>query len=417
MKSIRQVTTKMTKYGDNTDIFQFQLWQGNEDGTGFDDYIVDLTDALVTVHIVNDSGYVAQKIVNTVPEQGIIELDMGGEPFSKLPSDHYKFQADVVTKDGKKKIFPTDGGQTIRIYKSLTEQEGSLVPTITFDTVLQAVDEKIADYLATVKKGDQGIQGVQGIQGIQGEQGDLGPVGPQGEKGDQGISSTNSVMWSGAEDDVYNFVIGNEHGNDLIVSDDKIAGLKNTPFNTGFNLSLRGVPLENNAIAYTTLVATELHGLGVKIANTSYDGDQITVIAPWKDISVGENYWTPITGSIPGMNQLKHGAFGYAISGNMVSLNWGFTQPTGTKWSGGDEIVGQLPDWFPLPVMPTPSLHIFNVSGNNKNNFASLRVTRNGELSINWDYEDTTKGSSYLEGGGTYISNRKYGDIIAAPSI
>lgn len=158
MRYIVQLTGTQVKYGDDADIFQFQLWENSSNVRTVEDTIVDLTGSVVTVDIANGSGFVGRFVTTTIPEKGIVNIDMSNEVIAKLPADTYYFQVEVVNGD-KKKIFPTDGGDIIKIFKSLTETQGELVPRTTIDDVLNRVDEKIAEYTSTIAKGDKGDKG------------------------------------------------------------------------------------------------------------------------------------------------------------------------------------------------------------------------------------------------------------------
>lgn len=158
MRYIVQLTGTQVKYGDDADIFQFQLWENSSNTRTVEDAIVDLTGSVVTVDIANGSGFVGRFVTTTIPEKGIVNIDMSNEVIAKLPADTYYFQVEVVNGD-KKKIFPTDGGDIIKIFKSLTETQGELVPRTTIDDVLNKVDEKIAEYTKTIAKGDKGDKG------------------------------------------------------------------------------------------------------------------------------------------------------------------------------------------------------------------------------------------------------------------
>ena len=158
MRYIVQLTGTQVKYGDDSDIFQFQLWEGPSNVRTVDDAIVDLTGSIVTVDIANDSGFVGRFVTTTIPEKGIVNIDMSNEVITALPADTYYFQVEV-DNGTKKKIFPTDGGDIIKIFKSLTETQGELVPRTTIDDVLNRVDEKISEYTKTVAKGDKGDKG------------------------------------------------------------------------------------------------------------------------------------------------------------------------------------------------------------------------------------------------------------------
>lgn len=158
MRYIVQKTGTQVKYGDDSDVFQFELWEGPSNVRTVEDAIVDLTGSVVTVDIANDSGFVGRFVTTTIPEKGIVNIDMSNEVITALPADTYYFQVEV-DNGTKKKIFPTDGGDIIKIFKSLTETQGELVPRTTIDDVLNRVDEKIAEYTSTIAKGDKGDKG------------------------------------------------------------------------------------------------------------------------------------------------------------------------------------------------------------------------------------------------------------------
>lgn len=161
MRYIVQLTETQAKHGDNSDIFQFQLWEGSSNVRTVEDAIVDLTGSIVTVDIANGSGFVGRFVTTTVPEKGIVNIDMSNKLITSLPPDTYYFQIEV-DNGTKNKIFPTDGGDIIKIFKSLTETQGELIPQATFDAVLSSVDEKIAEYTKTIAKGEKGDKGDKG---------------------------------------------------------------------------------------------------------------------------------------------------------------------------------------------------------------------------------------------------------------
>ena len=142
MRYIVQKTGTQVKYGDDSDVFQFELWEGPSNVRTVEDAIVDLTGSVVTIDIANDSGFVGRFVTTTIPEKGIVNIDMSNEVITALPADTYYFQVEV-DNGTKKKIFPTDGGDIIKIFKSLTETQGELVPRTTIDDVLNKVDENL----------------------------------------------------------------------------------------------------------------------------------------------------------------------------------------------------------------------------------------------------------------------------------
>ena len=201
MKQIRQVDIKSSKFGDNSDVFTFQLWEGPTEGNSFDDRVYTFDGAIATVSVANKIGFVGKEVVETEPNQGLVFINTNSDLIKSLPADTYKFQVEVE-KNGVKSIFPTDGGQTFRITKSMTETQGELVPTVTFDAVLKAVDDKVDEYVHTIQKGDTGLTGATGPQGPQGIQ---GPKGDKGDKGDTGLTGATGATGPAGKDGVVDY--------------------------------------------------------------------------------------------------------------------------------------------------------------------------------------------------------------------
>lgn len=78
--------------------------------------------------------------------------------------------------DGDVAKYPTEGGAKFRIENNLKETTGKLVPNVTFDSVLEYIDNEV--YKLT-----KNLKGETGDIGTQGPEGEPGPRGPQGVPG------------------------------------------------------------------------------------------------------------------------------------------------------------------------------------------------------------------------------------------
>ena len=190
-KLLKRLNDNQNKVADTNGIMKLQAW----------DYGVaqDLTNKKITATVANDSGFLFD--LDLVSNGTEIDLDFKDSQLQKLTPDTYFLEIKVTDEAGDVSVFPTEGYATFTINKNLHATEGALVPQITFDTVLadvkKAMDDKVADYVKTIAKGDKGdtgpqgpkgIQGKQGIQGPKGDKGDTGATGPQGPKGATGAT-------------------------------------------------------------------------------------------------------------------------------------------------------------------------------------------------------------------------------------
>lgn len=152
MRYIRNISDDQNKSGDTDNIFRFNLLQ-DEDIFNFGDYPI-------SVNIANSSGY----ILSMVPEKefgnSVVKLDFNDQSLKSLTPDNYLLEVEVKFPDGTTATFPTKGGMQFSVNSNLKNTAGQLVPTVTFDEVLNAVDKKVNNYLATVAKGDKGDTGV-----------------------------------------------------------------------------------------------------------------------------------------------------------------------------------------------------------------------------------------------------------------
>lgn len=155
MNYIKNVGDDQNKYGDTASIFQINLIKDNN--------IFNFGDNQVTVNIANGSGYVLSMTPEKFFDNSVLNLDFNQEPLKRLTPDSYRLEVEVLFEDGDVAKFPTNGGMQFYINKNLKGTTGELVPTVTFDTVLEAVDKKVNNYLATVVKGDKGDKGDTGV--------------------------------------------------------------------------------------------------------------------------------------------------------------------------------------------------------------------------------------------------------------
>ena len=158
MRYIRNISDDQNKSGDTDNIFRFNLLQG-EDIFNFGDYPI-------SINIANSSGY----ILSMVPEKefgnSVLKLDFNDQSLKSLTPDNYLLEVEVKFPDGTTATFPTKGGMPFTVNSNLKNTAGYLVPTVTFDEVLSAVDKKVNNYLATVVKGDKGDKGEKGDTGV-----------------------------------------------------------------------------------------------------------------------------------------------------------------------------------------------------------------------------------------------------------
>ena len=155
MRYIRNISDDQNKSGDTDNIFRFNLLQGSE--------IFNFGDYQISINIANSSGY----ILSMVPEKefgnSVLKLDFNDQSLKSLTPDNYLLEVEVKFPDGTTATFPTNGGMPFTINGNLKNTAGKLVPTVTFDEVLNAVDKKVNNYLETVVKGDKGDKGDTGV--------------------------------------------------------------------------------------------------------------------------------------------------------------------------------------------------------------------------------------------------------------
>lgn len=154
MKYIRNISDEQNKAGDTDNVFRLNLFE--------DDQLFNFGANSLTVNVANSSGYVLSLTPKKETENTVIDLDFNDAPLKSLTPDDYLLEVEVKFSDGTKATFPTKGGMPFTVNGNLKETSGTLVPTVTFDNVLDAVDKKIDVYMKTVKVGPEGPVGPAG---------------------------------------------------------------------------------------------------------------------------------------------------------------------------------------------------------------------------------------------------------------
>lgn len=154
MKYIRNISDEQNKAGDTDNVFRLNLFE--------DDKLFDFGTNGLTVNVANSSGYILSLTPKKETGNTVIDLDFNDAPLKSLTPDDYLLEVEVKFSDGTTATFPTKGGMPFTVNGNLKETSGTLVPTVTFDNVLDAVDKKIAVYMDTVKVGPIGPQGLPG---------------------------------------------------------------------------------------------------------------------------------------------------------------------------------------------------------------------------------------------------------------
>lgn len=154
MKYIRNISDEQNKVGDTDNVFRLNLFE--------DDKLFDFGENNLTVNVANSSGYILSLTPQKETGNTVIDLDFNDTPLKSLTPDDYLLEVEVKFSDGTTATFPTKGGMPFTVNGNLKETSGKLVPTVTFDNVLDAVDKKIAVYMDTVKVGPQGPVGPAG---------------------------------------------------------------------------------------------------------------------------------------------------------------------------------------------------------------------------------------------------------------
>lgn len=143
------------KVTDTSTVFKFVSWN--------DGVPQNLTGKAVTASIANSSGYLFDEKVQVNGTE--LDLDFSSEQLKKLTPDMYKLELNVTRENGNVEVYPSSGAVMFEVVHNLKNTQGELVPQITFDSVLQKVDDRVAEYVHTIAKGDTGPQGIPGKDG------------------------------------------------------------------------------------------------------------------------------------------------------------------------------------------------------------------------------------------------------------
>lgn len=155
MKTITTLGDQTNKVTDTATVFKFCLWNNGVPQ--------DITNKTVTATIANSTGYLFDEPV--IKNGTEVDLDFSSDTLATLVPDTYFVEINVTDEDGDIEVYPTEDSLQFTVTKNLRGTAGNLVPQVTFDSVLKAVDTKVAEYLSTVAKGDKGDEGPQGPKG------------------------------------------------------------------------------------------------------------------------------------------------------------------------------------------------------------------------------------------------------------
>lgn len=165
------------KYGDSRIVNVLNAQSISKQGDTFQSIIAQLqneeayaniSDNEAVVSVKNDSGFLFDVIVEVV--SGRFSLSFNQLGLSQLPTGQYAFQVAVHVNETVAK-YPDNEFVAFSVTDDARQTNGELVPQITFDTVLAAVDDKVENYLKTVAKGNDGITGNTGATGETGSDG------------------------------------------------------------------------------------------------------------------------------------------------------------------------------------------------------------------------------------------------------
>lgn len=161
MRTITTLGDQTNKVTDTATVFKFCLWDNGVPQ--------DVMGKNVTAIIANSTGYLFDEpLIKNGTE---VDLDFSSDSLKQLVPDTYSFEISVTNVDGDVEVYPTEGNLQFTVAKNLRGTQGNLVPQVTFDSVLKSVDDKIAEYEATIAKGDKGDKGDPGSDGKDGKDG------------------------------------------------------------------------------------------------------------------------------------------------------------------------------------------------------------------------------------------------------
>lgn len=191
MRTLTVLNQATTKVGDTATVWSFLLKDGAQR------VYMDSKNS-IKAHVTNNSGYVGDATVTI--SNNLVLLDFNQPFISSLPAGTYGIQLDLTTSDGDVAKYPTDSVLSFELTKDAMTTEGELVPTVTFQQVLDGVGDKLTKALASGDyKGPKGDTGATGPTGATGKQGLTGPAGKDGTNGKDGKDGTGVSIKGSAE--------------------------------------------------------------------------------------------------------------------------------------------------------------------------------------------------------------------------
>lgn len=171
MKTVKVVGDSINKKADTSEVFNFQLWN--------DGILQDLSNKKVFATVADDSGFLIE--VPALTNGLETYLDFSDNFLRQLPAGTYQVEFSVINESNDTEIYPTTGSVSINVSKNLHNYDGTLVPDVTLEGVLETVNERF-DYLAQhIKRGEKGEKGDPGKNVITPE-----PVTNSGDMTDRG---------------------------------------------------------------------------------------------------------------------------------------------------------------------------------------------------------------------------------------
>lgn len=330
MKYIRNISDEQNKVGDTDNVFRLNLFEDTE--------LFNFGTNALTVNIANSSGYILSLTPKKETGNTVIDLDFNDAPLKSLTPDNYLLEVEVKFSDGTTATFPTKGGMPFTVNSNLKKTSGTLVPTVTFDNVLDAVDEKIAVYMDTVKVGPQGPVGPAGNVDTSRDNTFTGtntfnkkiiaPAGVQGNASSADVLNTRLATFTDFADVAKNMIMysGNWYTNGKFIN--------NGPLQTGYGViqvtqgdsSGNGYILFSNwpnDKTYIVHVNNNLLGAWSLLAN-----DSTTVHKTGNETIPGDKAFTG-NNSFSGLTTLKTGNYGLRVTTTGVQK----TSDGGTTWT------------------------------------------------------------------------------------
>ncbi|KAF0413676.1 collagen-like protein [Pediococcus acidilactici] len=199
MRFVKVLNQTLNKQNDSAAYYRLNLYDDLD--------IVDLTNKTVDISVANGESFIGQ-IVPEINNPDVI-VDMSNTILSGLPAGSYFLEINVKDDAGNVAKYPTSGYVDLNITPDLVKTIDSLVPQVTLDSILKAVDDKIAAIKANGLKGDKGDPGKDGRNGTDGKDGLKGKDGLNGTNGKDGKNGANGLTpflaWADSMDGSTNF--------------------------------------------------------------------------------------------------------------------------------------------------------------------------------------------------------------------